>query len=138
MNKKAFILLYSLTLMASSCKSPDFITDETGWVLLGERKVNHLVEKDVFRIKSRDRFTALRLYVKDRDVEIRSVEIMLVNGDILKPSIGSTIQQGERSRMIDLGAEGRQLESVTVKYSADGKIFSRKGKVQLGGRPHQS
>ena len=133
---KANILACFLLVYTSSCLSPDFINGENGWVLLGERKVNHLFEKDVCRIKSRDKFTSVRLYVSDRDVDIKAVEIMLVNGDILKPSIESTIRQGDRSRIIDLAADGRQLETITVRYRSAGKIFSHKGKVQIGGRPH--
>ena len=71
--------------------SPDLINGDKGWVLLGEKKVNHLVEKDVFQIKSRDKFTAVRLFIHDKDVEIEGLEIMLINGDILKPSIESII-----------------------------------------------
>jgi hypothetical protein len=133
---KAKILACLLLVYTSSCMSPDFINGEKGWVLLGERKVNHLFEKDVFRIKSRDKFTSVRLYVSERDVDIKDVEIMLVNGDILKPSIESTIRQGDRSRIIDLAADGRQLETITVRYRSAGKIFSHKGNVQIGGRPH--
>lgn len=114
--------------------SPDFINDK-GWVLLGEKKVNHLVEKDVFKIKRRDKFTAVRLFIQERDVEIEGLEIMLINGDILKPSIESKINQGERSRIIELAADGRQLEKITVRYRAQGKLFSRKGKMQIGGKP---
>ena len=120
----------------SSCKGPEFMNGEKGWVLLGERKVNHLSDKDVFRIKSRDKFTAIRLYVAERDIEIRDLEIMLINGDVLKPSIESTIREHERSRIIDLAADGRQLEKITVVYRANGKVFSHKGKVQIGGRPY--
>jgi hypothetical protein len=136
MNGKAYILACIVLVYMWSCKSPDFINGESGWVLLGERKVNHLFEKDVFGIKSRDKFTAVRLYVSDKDVDIKSLEIMLINGDILKPSIESTIRQGDRSRIIDLAADGRQLEKITVRYRSEGKLFSHKGKVQIGGRRH--
>jgi len=136
MNPKIFTLLLFLSLWTSSCKGPELINGEKGWVLLGEKKVNHLSEKDVFNIKSRDKFTAIRLYASERDIEIKKLEIMLVNGDILKPSIESTIRQNERSRIIDLAAEGRQLEKIIVVYRAEGKVFSHKGKVQIGGRPH--
>jgi len=101
--------------------------------LLGEKKVNHLVEKDVFKVKSRDMFTAVRLYIQERDVEIKGLEIMLINGDIIKPAMESTIGKDDRSRIIDLAADGRQLEKITVRYRAEGKLFSRNGKIQIGG-----
>ena len=115
-----------------------FIDEEGGWLFLGEEKVNHLREKDVFKIKSREKFTALRLYVKEGDVEIKNVEIMLINGDILKPVIEEKILQGERSRLLELGAEGRQLEQVKVWYRSEGKLFSKKALVQIGGRRYSA
>ena len=136
MHSKIYILLVILLVWTSSCRSPDFAGGEKGWVLLGERKANHLADKDVFNIKSRNKFTAIQLYVTERDIEIKDLEIMLINGDVLKPSIETTIRQRERSRIIDLAADGRQLEKITIVYRAEGKLFSRKGKVQIGGRPH--
>ncbi len=107
-------------------------------MFLGEKKVNHLRENDIFKIKSRDKFTALRLYVKEGDVEIRDVEVMLINGDVLRPVMEEKILQGERSRLLELGAEGRQLEQIKVRYRANGKLFSKKALVQIGGRRYNS
>jgi hypothetical protein len=89
---KTYILACVLLVYTPSCLAPDFINGENGWVLLGERKVNHLFEKDVFRIKNRDKFTSLCLYGSERDFDIKEVEIMLVNGDVLKPSIETTVR----------------------------------------------
>jgi len=133
---RIYILSVILLVWTSSCKSPDFAGGEKGWVLLGERKANHLSDKDVFNIQSRNKFMAIQLYVEGRDIEIKDLEIMLINGDVLKPSIETTIRQRERSRIIDLAADGRQLEKITIVYRSHGKLFSRKGKVQIGGRPH--
>ena len=47
---------------------------------------------------------------------------MLINGDIIKPAIESTIRKDDRSRIIDLAADGRQLEKITVRYRAEGKL----------------
>lgn len=133
--RTALIFLF-LSLCALACKSPDFINDENDWVLLGGKKVNHLYEKDVFDVKRRDKFTAIRLYTSERNITIKELEIMLINGDILKPSIEPTILRNERSRVIEIAADGRQLEKITIVYRSAGKLFSRKGKVHIGGRLH--
>ncbi|MEJ7646404.1 MAG: hypothetical protein WKF87_17535 [Chryseolinea sp.] len=135
-----FLSILGCLLLATtfSCRTTQFIDQEGGWSFLGEEKVNHLRENDVFKIKSRDKFTALRVYVKEGDVEIRNVEVLLINGDILKPVIEEKILQGERSRLVELGAEGRQLEQVRIWYRASGKMFSKKALVQLGGRRYDS
>ena len=136
MHLKIYTFFSILLLWTSSCRSPDFMNGENGWVLLGEKKVNHLSDKDVFNISSRDKFTAIQLYVEKGEIEIKDLEIMLINGDVLKPSIESIIRQHERSRVIDLAADGRQLEKIVIVYRAKGKVFSKKAKVQMGGRPH--
>ena len=104
--------------------------------MITERKVNHLKETDVVNIKSLERFTALRLYAKESDIEIKGVEITLINGDILKPSIENKIAKGESSRIIELASEGRQIVNIRVKYRSAGKLFSKKGTVQFAGRPY--
>lgn len=129
-------VLFFFVLISTSCKGPRLTHGEKGWVLLGERKVSHFSDKDVFKIKSRDKFTAIRLYALERDIEIKRLEVTLVNGDVLKPSIESMIRKDERSRIIDLAADGRQLEKIVVVYSSEGKFLSHKGRVQIGGRPH--
>ena len=136
MNPKFNILFFFVLVWTSSCRGPHLTNGEKGWVLLGERKANHFSDKDVFNVKSRDKFTAIRLYALDRDIEIKKLEVVLVNGDILKPSIESMIRKDERSRIIDLAADGRQLEKIIIVYSSEGKLFRHKGKIQIGGRPH--
>ncbi|HTE32181.1 MAG TPA: hypothetical protein VK666_17495 [Chryseolinea sp.] len=119
-----------------SCNSSSrFITNDKSWLFLGERKVSHLKESDVIQVKSREKFTALRLYVSERPIEIKYVEVTLINGDVLRPVIENTIPAGEQSRMIELGAEGRQLDHITLRYRASGKIFSKKAVIQVGGKP---
>lgn len=138
MNKFLSILGFLLISSTFSCSTTQFVDHEGGWMFLGEKKVNHLRENDIFKIKSRDKFTALRLYVKEGDVEIRDVEVMLINGDVLRPVMEEKILQGERSRLLELGAEGRQLEQIKVRYRANGKLFSKKALVQIGGRRYNS
>lgn len=90
-----------------SCKSTDFIGDEKGWELLGKKNVNHLREKDVVTVKTREKFTALRLYAKKRDIFVKDVEVILINGDILRPGVENTIKSGEKSRLIELAMDGK-------------------------------
>ena len=134
MHSKYAIICSAILVLATSCKTTEFSGGEENWVLLGESKANHIFENDVIRIKNRERYTALQLYVKSRDVEIKSVSITLINGDILTPSVESVVRQGERSRVIELAADGRQLDKITLRYQSLGKIFTRKGTVQVGGR----
>lgn len=59
---------------------------------------------------------------------------MLVNGDVLRPVMDKRIFLGDRSRVVDLGSDGRQLDHVTIRYRSDGKLFSEKALVQFAGK----
>ena len=134
MHMKIYTIILGLLIILTSCKSTEFVGGEENWMLLGERKANHIFEKDILKINSREKYTALQLYVTTRDVQIKDLAITLINGDVLRPSVESVIRQGERSRVIELAADGRQLEKITFRHKSLGKLFSRKGRVQVGGR----
>jgi len=135
MKKLIAAICVVLTAGVLACGSTQVLVgQEEGWKLLGFEKVNHLPEKDVFKLSSTEKFTALRLFVKERDVEIKYVKITLINGDVLQPSIEKVIKSDDRSRVVDLGAEGRQLDSIEIRYSASGKVFSKKGIVLLAAK----
>lgn len=131
-----FIAFIAITV--SSCSKTHFASEDPGWVLLGEKKVNHLRESDVIAIKSRDKYISLQLYVPAGSVEIKDIEIMLINGDILKPALDEKIGQGGRSRIIELAEDGRQLDNIRIRYSSGGKLFSKKAVIQVGGRLHNA
>jgi hypothetical protein len=121
--------------MLFSCKPvTNIINEGEGWVLLGEEKVNHIRERDVISIRTQDTFTALRLYVKERKVTIQSMKIYLINGDILQPSLEKSISSNERSRIVEIAADGRQLDRIELRYRSEGSIFTKRGVIQLLGR----
>lgn len=130
---KYMVAVAMAALLAGCGSSQRLLEPEPDWVFLTEGHANHLREKDVFTIKSKEKFASLKLYVYHRDVSIRSLEITLINGDILKPQMDSHIAAGNRSRTIDLAADGRQLEKIVIRYKSDGKLFSDKALIQIGG-----
>ncbi len=126
----SFILLLSaFGCHPSNYMFEQFAQEEKGWVLLDEEKVNHLREKDVHQVKGNTKFTALRIYVRDRDVFIKDLEVHLINGDILKPAIEKEVKRGERSRVIELAADGRQLDYITIRYKSKGALFTKRAAV---------
>ena len=128
------IVLFALVIILNSCgPSQRLLEPEGDWEFLAQGHANHIREKDVFRIKSKEKFAALRLYVFHRDVSIRSVQITLINGDILTPQMDSRLSAGQSSRTIELAADGRQLDKITIRYKSAGKLFSEKALVQVGG-----
>jgi hypothetical protein len=131
--KRSLQVLVLVTIMATSCQAPKLISQDNGWTYLGQSKANHLREKDVIKIKSREKFSALRIYAFEKDIEIKDFEVMLINGDVLRPVIDETILQGQQSRLIELSTDGKQLEHLLIRYKSKGKLFSGKAVVQFGG-----
>ncbi|MEJ1237378.1 hypothetical protein WBG78_04555 [Chryseolinea sp. T2] len=127
-------LLFGCVLFLYSCGSSNRLREPEGdWVFLAQGHANHIRETDVFNIKSKEKFAALRIYVYDRAISIRSVKITLINGDMLTPQMDNRLNAGQSSRTIELAADGRQLEKVTIRYKSEGKLFTDKGLVQIGG-----
>lgn len=131
------IFILSLLFLQVSCKAPKLLKQDDGWEYLGQSKANHLREKDVIKIESREKYTELRLYVFERTIEIRDFEVMLINGDVLRPVIDKKILLSDRSRLIELGSEGRQLDHITIRYRSEGKLFSPKALIQFGGKRYE-
>jgi len=131
---KAIAVYVLLAGMTMSCQSPKLINEDNNWTYLGQSKASHIREKDVIKIKSRDKFSELRIYVFDKNVEIKDFEVMLINGDVLKPVIDKKILASDKSRVIELSTEGKQLEHLLIRYRSEGPVFTGKAHVQYGGR----
>lgn len=130
----ASILLMTLVLGFSSCSSSKVLGLEQGWDLLDQRKVNFLRDKDVIEIRSRNPYTALRFKVEDKDVRINELKIVFDNGDKLEPLMDDEIKAGEMSRIIDLGREGRIINSIEFKYRSLGNILTGRANIITIGR----
>lgn len=131
-------LIIALMLMSGCGSSKRLLEPEPNWIFLAQGKANHLREKDVFTIRNREKFAALKIYAYHRAVTISRMEITLVNGDVLTPAIDPHIGAGDRSRTIELSADGRQVEKITLRYKSAGKLFTDKALIQIGGlRPNE-
>jgi hypothetical protein len=131
---KLIVVCVLLAVMAMSCQSPKLLKQDEGWTYLGQSKASHIREKDVIKIKSRDKFTELRIYVFDKNVDIKDFEVMLINGDVLTPVLDKKILAGDNSRVIELSTDGKQLEHLLIRYRSEGALFTKKALVQYGGR----
>lgn len=132
------ICAISVSLITGCSPARRLLEPEPGWIYLAEGKVNHIREKDKFVIDKNELFSAIKLYVYQRPVVINRIEIMLVNGDVIIPSVAEVITAGGRSRTIELSEDGRQIERITIRYRSEGKLFSDKAIIQVGGlRPDE-
>ncbi len=133
----AAILLISI-LFISCSSSRKSITIEEGWDLIGERKVNFVRDRDEFKIYNSNGYTAIRFRVEKRDIKINGLQIIYQNGDALSPVIDDVIIKGEYSRIIELGAEPKNIRSINFKYRTTGSVLKGRANILIFGKRYVS
>lgn len=127
-------LLSVLGLLFSCGSSRRTFGLEEGWELLGESKVNFVRDKDVIEVKSRNQFTAIRFFVEEKDVRLNDLRIQFDNGDRMEPALDDVIKAGEQSRVIELAADGRRINTMEFKYRSMGSLLQGRANVVVVGR----
>jgi IPT/TIG domain len=91
--------------------------DRSGWTLLGEKMVRGKRDRDEIPVgRYEGRFNELMVIVEDGDIHMTSMEILFVNGDSFKPSIGHFFREDQRSRAIDLPGDRRTIRRIEFRY----------------------
>ncbi len=111
--------------------APDAVRAQ--WELLGSRRVNYAVDRDVIQVGAVEgQFNAVRIDVNQGDLEMFNLRLVFGDGDTWSPDTRITFRQGSRSRMIDLPGAARVVRRVEFLY----RSRARRGyaSVQLYGR----
>ena len=125
-----FLIVFSI-----SCSSPRrTIAIENGWELLGELKVDFARDNDNLAINSATKYTGLRFKVEKREIKIRDLTVVFANLDKLQPAIDEIIPADQYSKIIELGAEGKDVRSIEFKYRTTGNVFKGRANVLVFGR----
>ncbi|MBD0279970.1 MAG: hypothetical protein M3342_02675 [Bacteroidota bacterium] len=123
-----------LLLLTNCGTSRRLVGIEEGWELLAERKVNFVRDKDEIPVRSRNRFTAIRFKVEDREVRLTDLKIYYENGDKLEPALDDVIGADQFSRIIELGREGRFIDKLEFRYRTTGNILKGRANVLVLGQ----
>jgi hypothetical protein len=87
------------------------------WVELGCQSVNLTRDRDEIRVGRRDgRFRAIRLAVRDADIEIQILRVVYLNGRPDDLPVQSMIRAGDRSRPLDLQGTDRGIDRIEMVY----------------------
>ena len=87
------------------------------WVELGCQSVNLTRDRDEIRVGRREaRFRAIRLAVRDADIEIQLLRVVYLNGRPDDLPIQSMIRAGDRSRPLDLQGADRGIDRIEMVY----------------------
>lgn len=121
-------------ILFSCAGSKNIVPVESGWDMLGDRKVDFIRDKDVLEVNNNTPYQAIKLRVTDHDVRISDMKILFANGDKLEPSIDEVVAKDQYSKVIDLGREGRVIKSIEFKYRTTGSILQGRADVLVFGQ----
>lgn len=108
-------LLLLLCLTGLRCTSSSRLP---GWALLGERTVNHAVDRDEIRVGVRDgTFRRIKLLVRRRAVTFRDVKVHYANGGVEDIVLRRQVPAGGETRALDLNGRDRVIEKVVFFYN---------------------
>jgi hypothetical protein len=95
------------------------------WVLLGERRVSLLSDRDRVRVGIADGlFSRILLQVDGNAIFMQDLKVTFVNGDTADLAVRVLIPDGDRTRAINLPGVLRAIRHIDLRYR----------RVPLGGR----
>lgn len=118
----AFALIAFFSLLQFDANS---IPGKSGWDLLGTRKVNYRLDKDVIMVTSSEgTFRQVKVKVTGGSINMHKMLIEYGNGSKQNVALKQTFNRGHNSRIIDLNGSKRVIKKITFWY--DTKNYSGK------------
>ena len=129
------ILMALLLLVITSCskKTTLVVSDKDGWHKIEESIVNFDMEREEITLVGSNSFAKLRLVLFDASIELHDMEIYYENGRKQDVSLKSTMQEDERSRIIDVYGKESSITKVVFTYKTIPNKEREKGMLQLWG-----
>lgn len=122
--------LTALLLISSSLAFAD------GQVLLGERHVTDLTERDTIKVGGdRGKFKGLKVKATGAAIEFKRVVVHFENGEEQVFEKNRVLAKGNKSRTIDLAGGPRFIEKVVFHYEARSKGWKGAELKLFGVRP---
>ena len=104
------------------------------WKKLGEKKVEERLEQDEIEVgRDEGMFRAIKLEVRDADVEILKVRVVYARGGDDDFEVRDKIKEGGQTRPLDLKGGDRAIRKVVLTYRTP-KRENHRAKVVLFGR----
>jgi hypothetical protein len=102
------------------------------WVSIGCKNVGFLIDRDLLRVTTPDKFQAIRLKVDGYDVEVMEMGVTYGNGAQERYRVNAVIPSGGRTNPIPLRGEARSISKLDFLYRA-GAISNRKTQLCVDG-----
>lgn len=106
-----------LTLPSATAQQAKIITSEqVGWRKIAETTVDFDKDKDVLMVFGKDRFRKLQFMVLDAPIEITNMIVYYEGGTRDTINVSSRIEEGGRSRVIDLEGSKPEIGRIVFNY----------------------
>jgi hypothetical protein len=93
--------------------------DDPRWENLGQAYVDARNDHDRINVNTGETFRALQLGVKGGAIEFQRVVVHFENGQDSEIAVSQRIEQGDRTRVIDLPGNRRRIQSIEFWYSKE-------------------
>jgi hypothetical protein len=114
---------------------PAFLAAGAEFVLLGEKEVNFLVDRDDLVVGLKDgMFRRLRFEVEKNDLEMLQVIVTFGNGKTETVPVRHVFKEGSRSRVIDLPGQKRIIRKITFLYKTAGSLREGRALIRVYGQ----
>lgn len=133
-SSKSFImkkqyLLSALTVMfvvLIGCASSKSASAEppARWEVLGEKRVNYRMDRDVMNINNREAYKQIKIAVNGGSLNMYRATIYFENGGSQEVDLRNNFNRGSSSRTIDLNGNMRRINKIVFWY--DTKNYSRR------------
>jgi hypothetical protein len=123
-------VLLSIALV-STADAQDRRDRDSKWERLGCERVGNRTDFDVIKVGRREgRFTAIRLEAEGNSVEVLDLKVIYANGAPDDIRVRSHINQGDRTRPLDLRGRGRSIDRIQIVSKKDREGPGR-GRAQI-------
>ncbi len=129
-----FMVFGLITANTAFAQQENVLNDgDNGWEVLGSKKVNWKVDKDVLLVGPYEGvFNKLKIKVTGGTVHMIKMVVTYGNGMDDEIPLRHVFERGSTSRVIDLKGKNRVIKKITFVY--DRKNISRGVKVWVGGK----
>lgn len=105
-----------------------------GWLLLGARKVDYTLDRDVVSVEeSSTAFTGIKFVVKNGTLNMHKCTVHFKNGDTQDIAFSEEVNKANDGRFMDLKGNSRAIEKVTFWYDTKNSS-DKKSIVEVWGR----
>lgn len=129
-----FFALVGTSLSSFSYQSNSLQLSSSRWELLGTRKVNFGLDRDVISVgRHEGSFTKLKVLVSGGGINMHKMVVVYGNGKRDELQVRHNFRQGSDSRIIDLNGRNRVIKEVIFWYDTK-NISGRRARIRVFGR----